>query len=126
MPKRIERVDVLVGKRVRAYRLARRMTQSALGEKIGVTFQQVQKYENGTNRMGSGRLKKVATVLDVGIAALFAEGENDQSGHDPWTEILSQTYAGRLLEAFVAIPENKQRLALVKLAEVLGERAKRS
>jgi transcriptional regulator with XRE-family HTH domain len=126
MPKTLERADVLVGKRVRAYRLARRMSQSELGEKIGVTFQQIQKYEKGINRIGSGRLKKVASVLGVGIAALFAEGEGEHSGPDPLTAMLSQTYAGRLLEAFGAIAEDKQRLALVRLAEVLGERAKQS
>ncbi len=124
MPKRIEPVDVLVGQRVRAYRLARRMSQSALAEEVGVTFQQIQKYEKGTNRIGSGRLKNVATVLGVGIGALFAEGESDQSGHDPFTDILSQPYAARLLKAFGAINEGKLRLALVKLAEGLGERTK--
>jgi transcriptional regulator with XRE-family HTH domain len=122
MPKRIEPADVLVGQRVRAYRLARRMSQSALAEEVGVTFQQIQKYEKGTNRIGSGRLQNVAAVLGVGIGAFFAEGKSDQSGHDPLTEILSQPYAARLLTAFGAIDEVKLRLALVKLAEGLGER----
>jgi|SRR5208282_2602113 len=121
MAKRIEPVDVLVGQRVRAYRLARRMSQSALAEKVGVTFQQIQKYEKGTNRIGSSRLKKLSTVLGVGIAALFGERESDQSGHDPLTKVLSQPYAARLLEAFGEISEVKLRLALLKLAEGLGE-----
>jgi transcriptional regulator with XRE-family HTH domain len=124
MPKRIEPVDVVVGQRVRAYRLARHMSQTVLGEKVGVTFQQIQKYESGTNRIGGSRLKRVATVLGVGIASLFAEGESDQSGHDPFSEVLSQPYAARLLRAFGAISEDKMRLALVRLAEGIGERIK--
>jgi transcriptional regulator with XRE-family HTH domain len=119
MAKRIEPVDVLVGRRVRAYRLARGMSQTALGDKVGVTFQQIQKYESGTNRIGSSRLKKVATVLDVGIGALFAEQENGQSDHDPLTEILSQPGAARLLRAFAAITDKRLRVSLVRLAEGL-------
>ncbi len=124
MAKRIEPVDVLVGRRVRAYRLSLGMSQTTLGEKVGVTFQQIQKYERGTNRIGSSRLKKVATVLGVGVGALFAEPESDQPGQDPLTEITSQPHAARLLKAFAAITDDKLRLALVKLAEGLQERAK--
>lgn len=124
MAKRIEPVDVLVGRRVRAYRLSLGMSQTTLGEKVGVTFQQIQKYERGTNRIGSSRLKKVSTVLGVGVGALFAEPESDQAGQDPLTEITSQPHAARLLKAFAAITDDKLRLALVKLTEGLQERAK--
>ena len=125
MAKRIEPVDALVGRRVRAYRLSLGMSQTTLGEKVGVTFQQIQKYERGTNRIGSSRLKKVATVLGVGVGALFAESDgDDQWGHDPLTEITSQPHAARLLKAFAGITDEKLRLALVKLAEGLQERAK--
>ncbi|MFY9696291.1 MAG: helix-turn-helix transcriptional regulator [Xanthobacteraceae bacterium] len=124
MAKRIEPVDALVGRRVRAYRLSMGMSQTTLGEKVGVTFQQIQKYERGTNRIGSSRLKKVATVLGVGVGALFAEPESDQAGQDPLTEITSLPHAARLLKAFAGITDEKLRLALVKLAEGLQERAK--
>ena len=63
--------DAVVGRNIRTYRFARRMSQSKLGEAIGVTFQQVQKYENGTNRVGSGRLVLVAQALQVPVLALF-------------------------------------------------------
>ena len=124
MAKRIEPVDVLVGRRVRAYRLSLGMSQTTLGEKVGVTFQQIQKYERGTNRIGSSRLKKVATVLGVGVGALFAEPESDHAGQDPLTEITSLPHAARLLKAFAGITDEKLRLSLVKLAEGLQERAK--
>lgn len=124
MPKRIERVDVLVGQRVRAIRLARGMSQTALAEKVGVTFQQIQKYEKGVNRIGSGRLKRVATVLGVGIASLFGDEESERPAHDPLTEILAQPLSARLLQAFAGIADVKLRLSLLKLAEGLAERTK--
>jgi len=120
MAKRIDAIDVHVGKRVRAYRLSRGMSQAALGEKIGVTFQQIQKYERGVNRMGGSRLKKVATALDVPVAALFGEDEKGGEAADVLTHILSKQYAIRLLRAFDAIKNKKERLALVLVAEQMG------
>jgi transcriptional regulator with XRE-family HTH domain len=119
MPKRADAFDIRLGKRVRAYRISVGMTQSALAEKVGVTFQQIQKYENGANRMAGGRLKKVAAVLGLPMATLLDENE---SGGNPnidgsLIEILSQPHAARLLRAFLAIEPAKERLALVKLAE---------
>jgi transcriptional regulator with XRE-family HTH domain len=122
--KRIEPTDVLVGQRVRAYRLSLGMSQTTLGEKVGVTFQQIQKYERGTNRLGSSRLKKVADVLGVGIAVLFGEPESDHSGLDLLTEMASLPHTTRLLKAFAEISDKKIRLALVRLAEGLRKRAK--
>jgi transcriptional regulator with XRE-family HTH domain len=122
MPKRIDAADIRLGKSVRAYRISLGISQSALAEKVGVTFQQIQKYESGANRIAGGRLKKVAAVLGVPIAALF--GENDGGGNANTevllTEILSQPYAARLLRAFQAIKHPKERLALVKHAEHMG------
>ena len=66
-------IDKYVGTRVRARRVGMRMSQTKLGEAIGVTFQQVQKYENGTNRVGAGNLFKVAQALGVDVG-FFYEG----------------------------------------------------
>ena len=101
------------------------MSQSALGEKIGVTFQQIQKYENGVNRIGSGRLQKIATILDVPISALFNEvtKANAAGADQVLTQILSKPDALRLLWAFDTINDSKQRLALVNLVEYMGRRA---
>jgi len=122
MPKRADAFDIRLGKRLRAYRISLGITQSALAEKVGVSFQQIQKYENGANRMAGGRLKRVAAVLGLPIAALL--GENESGGNpktdDLLTEVLSQPHATRLLRAFLAIKPAKERLALVKLAERMG------
>lgn len=66
-------IDKYVGSRVRGRRLGLRMSQTKLGDAIGVTFQQVQKYENGTNRIGSSNLYKIAKTLGVEVAYFFAD-----------------------------------------------------
>jgi DNA-binding transcriptional regulator YiaG len=63
--KRNNPVDSLVGERIRLLRKRRKMSQSDLGQALGVTFQQIQKYENGKNRVGASRLHLIATALDV-------------------------------------------------------------
>lgn len=66
-------VDVAVGNRVRELRIRANMTQQTLAEKIGVSFQQVQKYEKGSNRMGASRLVEIAEILSVPVGALFQD-----------------------------------------------------
>ena len=70
-------VDAHVGKRVRLARLARNMSQTALGDAAGVTFQQIQKYEHGTNRVSAGRLTQFARVLGVDIRYFFEGADGD-------------------------------------------------
>jgi transcriptional regulator with XRE-family HTH domain len=122
MPKDIDAFDVRVGQRIRAYRLSRGLSQTALGEKVGVTFQQIQKYERGVNRIVVGRLKKIAAVLDTSIVELL--GENEKVGAAPGegllTEVLSRPYAMRMLWAFDAIKDATQRHALVQFIESIG------
>lgn len=64
--------DVVVGRNIRIRRLAKNMSQTALAERIGITFQQIQKYEKGTNRVGASRLMQIAEALDVPIHSFFA------------------------------------------------------
>lgn len=66
-------VDVAVGQRVRLLRMERGLSQERLAEALGVTFQQVQKYEKGINRIGASRLQLVATSLGISVASLFPE-----------------------------------------------------
>jgi transcriptional regulator with XRE-family HTH domain len=65
------RIDELVGARVRMHRMLAGMSQGKLGEAIGVTFQQVQKYENGKNRISASRLHQIAAVLGVAVSAFY-------------------------------------------------------
>jgi len=70
-------IDVFVGSRVRSRRLGRRLSQGKLGESIGVTFQQVQKYENGINRISASNLYKIAMALGVDVSYFFEGMENE-------------------------------------------------
>ena len=63
--------DVHVGQRVRQARLARKMSQTSLGRSLGVSFQQVQKYESGVNRIGSSRLWDIASLLNTPVSFFF-------------------------------------------------------
>ena len=126
MPKDIDPFDVRVGQRIRAYRLNRGLSQSALGEKIGVSFQQIQKYERGINRIGIGRLKKIAAVFETSLTAMLGE---DDSGGDAaidsqMTEVLSRPYAMRMVWAFDAIDDANKRHALVHFVETMKCNAK--
>lgn len=111
-------VDMLVGRNIRIHRLERGLSQTDLGNRIGVTFQQVQKYENGVNRVGSGRLFKIAEVLGVPVSSLF-EGA-DFSGDEPADSpiaMLAEPYAMRLLKAVRDIADPEVRRSLVGVAE---------
>jgi transcriptional regulator with XRE-family HTH domain len=70
-PKVPNPTDLHVGERVRMYRVSAGISQGALGEHLGITFQQVQKYEKGTNRIGASRLHKISEVLNIPVASLF-------------------------------------------------------
>src|SRR5712671_3612030 len=74
-------VDVLVGQNIRIGRLLMGLSQTELGARIGVTFQQIQKYEMGTNRVGASRLQQIANVLGLPASALFDGAP--AAGHEP-------------------------------------------
>ena len=74
--------DIHVGSKIRMQRNLARMSQSALGDAIGVTFQQVQKYEKGTNRVGASRLQQIAAVLNVPVAIFFEGSVSESSPND--------------------------------------------
>ena len=71
-------IDKFVGSRVRARRVGLRISQTKLGDAIGVTFQQVQKYENGTNRIGASNLFKISKTLSVEVAFFFEGLDADE------------------------------------------------
>ena len=104
-------IDQHVGARLRLRRSLMEMSQSELGEKLGVTFQQVQKYERGTNRIGASRLFHVAKVMEVPVSYFF-EGLEDTDGG------IEDGFAQRMTE-FVSTPEG---LELASLFPRLADR----
>jgi transcriptional regulator with XRE-family HTH domain len=117
--------DNEVGRRVRTQRLTKGLSQTELGEKIGVTFQQVQKYEKGTNRIGAGRLSRIAEVLEVPVTYFFPSEDEpafpaaDQES-SPFA-LLSTSGAIQLVRAYSRIQGGNARAALVQIAEHLAE-----
>ena len=112
-------VDVLVGRNIRIHRLDRGLSQTDLANHIGVTFQQVQKYENGVNRVGSGRLFKIAEVLGVPVSNFFegADYSGEQPARNSPIAMLSEPYALRLLKAVRDIADPELRRLLVEVSE---------
>lgn len=110
-------------------RLTLDMSQGTLADAIGLTFQQVQKYEKGTNRMGSSRLQQIANTLQVPIAFFFegSPGQSKLDGKAPSpayvSEFLSTTEGLSLVRAFVRIKSNKMRRGVVNLVELMADDA---
>jgi transcriptional regulator with XRE-family HTH domain len=115
-PKSPSAIDVAVGRNVRLWRMAKGMSQAQLANRLGVTFQQVQKYEIGSNRIGTGRLVKAASILDIPISALFA-GTDDTEPSGSLLALVADRRSFRLAHAFAAIKDNAFRLSLVNLVE---------
>ena len=122
--KRPDPVDIEVGHRIRIERLSRGLSQTALANELGVTFQQVQKYEKGVNRVGAGRLTKIAEVLGVPVGTFFAgkellESEAAQDSNDASSPLKLLTVSGafRLLRAYAGIEDSNLRRAIVDLVE---------
>ena len=98
-PRKPSPVDVALGHNVRFWRLARGLSQTQLANRLGITFQQVQKYEAGDNRVSIGRLVKTAAILRIPIAALFAGTETDGR----LLALIYDSRSFRLAHAFAAI-----------------------
>lgn len=110
--------DVEVGRRVRAYRMALGMSQEALAAKIGVTFQQVQKYEKGNNRVAASKLAGIAAALQTTIGALCGEETGNTPAVD-WSQYNSADTL-ELANAFGKIRCERVRRHIVNLTRELG------
>jgi len=120
-------VDVHVGKRIRHRRWMVGMTQQQLAEKVGIKFQQIQKYETGMNRVSASRLWDISETLGVPISFFFegireSDGTESEKGQTIPGDILADKEALDLIRSYYAIPEN-QRRRLFDLARVLSDAA---
>jgi transcriptional regulator with XRE-family HTH domain len=125
-------IDKHVGGRVRMRRMMLGVTQTNLGDALGVAFQQVQKYENGSNRVSASRLQHISHILQVPISFFFEEAPpvpgqykgNGATAPTPVyvTEFLSSTEGLALTNAFIRIKQPKLRRSIVKLVkEIAGD-----
>jgi transcriptional regulator with XRE-family HTH domain len=100
--------------------VSRQISQTELGDKLGVSFQQIQKYENGANRIAAGRLQRISEIFDVPIGIFFGTTDSQVTDDDRVLDFLQTANAIRLVKAFAAIQNAKQRRALVRLAEEIA------
>lgn len=104
-PRRADPLDGRIGGIIRARRIARGLSQTDLGRRLGVTFQQVQKYEKGTNRIGAGRLARIAQVLGVTPAFFYdLPADGGAAPTDYVTAFLGEARAHRLAKAYLSLP----------------------
>jgi transcriptional regulator with XRE-family HTH domain len=119
-------IDVQVGNRVRIRRMLIGMSQERLGDLLGLTFQQVQKYEKGVNRIGAGRLFEVSRILNVPVD-FFYEGVNatptsaNEQESAPVMEFVSSGEGLQLSLAFMKIKDAKVRKRVLDLVKSLAE-----
>jgi transcriptional regulator with XRE-family HTH domain len=129
--RRANPIDLHVGSRVRLRRMLLGMSQEKLGESLGITFQQIQKYEKGTNRVGASRLQQIARVLQTPVSFFFEDApgqeklpqggfaEGDATNYV--VDFLSSTEGLQLNRAFVKIKDPKVRRKIIEMVRALAD-----
>lgn len=113
-------IDVSVGRRIRLARKARGLSQQALAEAVGITFQQIQKYASGANRVSASMLAKIAATLAMPVADLFGASDSVLGLSDDVAELLGETGALDLLRSYTRLPHHC-RSALIAFMSHLGQ-----
>jgi transcriptional regulator with XRE-family HTH domain len=113
-------LDAMVGARIRMFRINRGMSQTALAERIGVSFQQVQKYEKGSNRVGASRLSQIASVLGITVGELFESSQEKVGAANSPVHLLVEPGALRVLKAYLRT-NSRVRLAIARLVESIAD-----
>jgi transcriptional regulator with XRE-family HTH domain len=119
-PARTAQLELIIGARLRTRRRQLGLSQSDLAERLGVSFQQVQKYERGANRVAASTLLVAAQALNTSIAWLVGEEASGRDDDDDVFRALARPGALEVLEAFNAIPDPRLRLALLALAREMA------
>lgn len=127
-------IDVHVGARIKARRTGLRISQSEIGKKLDVTFQQIQKYENGTNRVGASNLYRLSQALDVDVAYFFrempksiiqdgyaGEGLSDSATPEFDNDPMSSSEAIKLVHNYFRIANTKVRQRIFQLVKTIAE-----
>lgn len=127
MAKAPNSIDVHVGSRLRARRLALGMSQEKLADAVGITFQQIQKYEKGRNRISASRVQQLSNILQVAVGYFFEKVPGYQklkaASEDYVSEFLATADGRALAKAFMQIKNGQVRHRIVKLTnEIAGER----
>jgi transcriptional regulator with XRE-family HTH domain len=123
-------IDIHVGSRVRLRRTMLGMSQEKLGEHLGITFQQIQKYEKGANRIGASRLQQISSVLNTPVSFFFEDapgmsattpaGFAEAESTNYVVDFLSSSEGLQLNRAFVKIKDAKVRRKIVEMVKALS------
>ena len=117
-------IDRYFGDRLRARRIMTKMSQEDLGKSLGVSFQQIQKYEKGTNRLSAAMMVRVAEILNVDVGYFYSEiPKTKRSGEmetPALTELAMAAHGRRLIDAFLSLKNDNMRGAVADLAHVLA------
>ena len=126
-PKPPNPIDLHVGERIRMWRTERKISRVTLGEALGLTGQQIQKYESGTNRIGASRLQQICSVLEIPVSFLFegALGSSVSEGDMPQDiiDFMESEEGVRFVAAFCRITDRKMRRGIARLAGRIAEHA---
>jgi transcriptional regulator with XRE-family HTH domain len=115
-------VEALIGERIRSRRLQAGVSQETLGRALGITFQQVQKYEKGSNRVSAGRLLKIAEVLECNVMDFFeGVGVGKTAAGGPFSKFLATNDGVAIVEAMLKIEDRTLRRKVIDIAEKLAE-----
>ena len=125
-PARFMQLELAIGARLRTRRRQLGLSQSDLAERLGVSFQQVQKYERGANRVAASTLLAASQALNVTVGWLVGEDVVPEAGDEEVFRALAKPGAMELLEAFNRIPDSRTRHALVGLAREMADAALRA
>ena len=118
-PRGVAPQDTIIGQKIRVRRVEMSISQQELGAKLGVSFQQVQKYEKGVNRISAGRLQQIAHALEVPMSFFFAT--NTKGEREVESLIFSDpSFSLRLMRAYIGIGNKETQRALVSLMESIA------
>lgn len=117
-------LDAMVGAKIRMLLVDRGISATALAARIGVTFQQVQKYEQGALRVGASRLARIADVLDVSVGEFFESSRAGLAFSKSPVHLLAEPGARRLLESYPRMPGPQLRAHIAKLIEIVAKRSR--
>jgi transcriptional regulator with XRE-family HTH domain len=112
--KKTHAIDAMVGARIKNLRLRNKLSQSRLGEQIGVTYRQIHYYEKGTNRVSAARLAQLAKLFGVPVSAFYNE-VTERNATPP-----TQQGTLRIVKAFEALKDHAQKVALIRLTQKLA------
>ena len=118
--RKVQQSDIALGERIRARRNQIEMSQGDLGKALGVSFQQIQKYENGTNRISSGRLIQIVNALQCNVTDLIGSGDSGPVKSTQFSRYASTKEGVAIINAMAKIPSPAVRRKVINLAESLS------